>query len=59
MHRPAAADVLAVACVLSVVDYLPADGVVDEANVSNVVGASSLQCGGKYTKSKLVLCVGL
>ncbi len=64
VHRPAAADVLAVACVLSVAGYLPADGVVDEANVSIVVGASplllaSLQCGGKYTKSKLVLCVGL
>jgi len=64
VHRPAAADVLAVASVLSVVDYFPADGVVDEAWVLIVVGASplllaSLHCGGKYTKSKLVLCVVL
>jgi hypothetical protein len=64
VHRPAAADVLAVACVLSVVGYLPADGVVDEPCLPIVVGASplllaSLQCGGNYTKSKLVLCVVL
>ncbi len=55
VNHPAVADVLAVACVLSVVGYLPADGVVDAPCLPIVVGASplllaSLKCGAKYTK---------